>query len=805
MTAEIISEDPKVVRLKVFKGWLVCTDAGDTSYIPDPNFEWVLTQPAPPNVPPQVTLSLKSVSGVAPGSATLLAAVADIDGFVTKVDFFDGATLLGSVTSAPWELPLTNLMDGNYHFSALALDDDGAVTPSTVVDLIVVKPNVAPTITLAASALDTITPGGLMLNAVASDSDGLVKEVRFYSGATLIKTATQPPYTVTVAGLTAGAFAFTAVAEDNQGLMKTSNAVSLTVADPVNLPPTISLASSNPDLITPGGITLTATANDDIAVANVKFYQNGVLLGMTTAAPHTLNVLALTANNYSFTATATDSQGLVTTSNAVPLVVADPVVVPPVVPAPAGQLGTNLIELTDWQDNPIANICKAARDWISTDGTAWSDTRALDLDANGYIKSLQVGQKARLLMFWDHKAGDHATGEYTFTYTGTGTFTFPFGATVIASSPGLIRLNVVDGGLCLLLNTVDPANYPKNFKIIRKANVSQVLDDAFLANTAHYSTFRFMDWQQTNKVTVASVASVPGPDKLSYANGVSPELIADVANAANKNVWVCMPHLASDAYIKSFAERLKAALLTHLKVYVAWSNECWNSVFPQAVYTQDQGLALGLSTDRYLAGALFAARKTAQTGAIFKAVFADNPARVVTVMEYMAVNSWFTDQMLKFESTASKIDMVAIAPYFGGNYDDNTAVATMTLPQLLAGLKTSITTSISWVTAHKTLMAAYPKLKLSFYECGQHLVTAGALMNNAAAEKLFNDANGDVEMGNLYKTYLDACKAAGTDLMCHFTHCSTWTKWGYWGSMKNRLDVSQAKLLALKAWAAANK
>src|SRR2546430_16998225 len=69
-------------------------------------------------------------------------------------------------------------------------------------------------------------------------------------------------------------------------------------------------------------------------------------------------------------------------------------------------IGTNLPRIDDWgTEFPFTDVFKASRDWFSGEQSptrwVWADQRALDLDARGWVRSLQPGQVARTLMFWD--------------------------------------------------------------------------------------------------------------------------------------------------------------------------------------------------------------------------------------------------------------------------------------------------------------------------------------------------------------------------------------------------------------------
>ena len=96
------------------------------------------------NVPPSVAITspTNGATFAAPWSGTIRAAVSDSDGTVSKVDFFAGATRLGTVAN-PSTTPTftaTNLTAGNYTLTAVATDNGGASTTSSNVLVMVVAP-----------------------------------------------------------------------------------------------------------------------------------------------------------------------------------------------------------------------------------------------------------------------------------------------------------------------------------------------------------------------------------------------------------------------------------------------------------------------------------------------------------------------------------------------------------------------------------------------------------------------------------------------------------------------------------------
>jgi chitinase len=58
------------------------------------------------------------------------ASAADSDGTVAKVDFFAGATPIGTATSAPYSVSWSNVAAGAYSLTAVATDNAGARAPA---------------------------------------------------------------------------------------------------------------------------------------------------------------------------------------------------------------------------------------------------------------------------------------------------------------------------------------------------------------------------------------------------------------------------------------------------------------------------------------------------------------------------------------------------------------------------------------------------------------------------------------------------------------------------------------------------
>jgi regulation of enolase protein 1 (concanavalin A-like superfamily) len=106
-------------------------------------------------------------------------------------------------------------------------------------------PNAPPTVSLTApTAGQAFTaPATIALAAAASDSDGTVARVEFYSGTSLLGTDTAAPYQASWSNVAAGSYTLTAVAIDNAGASVTSAPVSITVST-APAQPTLAISAS---------------------------------------------------------------------------------------------------------------------------------------------------------------------------------------------------------------------------------------------------------------------------------------------------------------------------------------------------------------------------------------------------------------------------------------------------------------------------------------------------------------------------------------------------------------------------------
>jgi len=102
---------------------------GTTQTGPPPTTTSSATPPV--NRPPRVSLSVPPGPFTAPATILLQATATDPDAgdSVTKVDFFDGSTVIGTDTTSPYSFNWTNVAAGTHDLRAIATDTHGATNP----------------------------------------------------------------------------------------------------------------------------------------------------------------------------------------------------------------------------------------------------------------------------------------------------------------------------------------------------------------------------------------------------------------------------------------------------------------------------------------------------------------------------------------------------------------------------------------------------------------------------------------------------------------------------------------------------
>ena len=147
---------------------------------------------------------------------------------------------------------------------------------------VITPPNTPPTVSISSPANNATFVAGnaITINANASDTDGTVSRVEFFSGNTKLGEDLSAPHSYVWNNVAAGTYTLTARATDNNGATTTSAPITVTV-NSANTPPVISLTGPNNSALFPTGSTVTITANASDAggtVSKVEFFSGSTKL-----------------------------------------------------------------------------------------------------------------------------------------------------------------------------------------------------------------------------------------------------------------------------------------------------------------------------------------------------------------------------------------------------------------------------------------------------------------------------------------------------------------------------------------------
>ncbi|MCB9634683.1 MAG: hypothetical protein H6721_21360 [Sandaracinus sp.] len=532
-------------------------------------------------------------------------------------------------------------------------------------------------------------------------------------------------------------------------------------------------------------------------------------------------------------------------------------------------IGTNLGPIT-WSSHayPFVDVMHQSDPFWSGTRDDWNDGRPLQKDAHGWVTSLASGQVARSFVV----GGDdphHPSGRYVVRHEGKGRLVFRGGVRgepVESQVDGETRIEVevqAPDGLWLEIHEIDRSDPMRNIRVYlpggRCAEDAQKACQAdgectdrcvpfeenadeqpfhptFLSELAPFGVLRFMDWQRTNRMRgdtdpnwsfwpVREWSGYPGRDVTTWSP-TPVDVMVDLANELDADPWFCIPHLASDDFVRQFASRLRERLEPERTVYVEYTNEYWNDIFeqhqvinglgcarwaedPRAECDPDGNGVLCEYTEwndtqiRCLAyGERYFAVRTAEVAAIFDEVFGESARqRVVRVlgMQIGAVGHrgapMLRQEWRDGEAVHRRIDAVAVAPYFGGgetfeNVDDAFRVIGEETHRAPAGTYRLISggPDAEWGGVYKWIgddVAALrteedlAHIRLVAYEGGQHIVP----YETGPRHERYLAINRDPRMKELYLQYLGLwAELTGGSVFVHYNSPSAWSQFGYWGS-----------------------
>lgn len=460
----------------------------------------------------------------------------------------------------------------------------------------------------------------------------------------------------------------------------------------------------------------------------------------------------------------------------------------PVVPSP---LGTNIDAPSYWSTQlPFIDLFKYSKPWVSGDSANWDNGNPIATDSNGWVTAIAPGQIVRTIMLDGQPAS--TAGRYVMTWDGSGTFSAAGGCSLAPGETSANRAVLdVTGKVMLYFTDTDPVDYMRNIRVVQETYESvppsDIWNPEFLASLGDESCLRFMDMCRTNGSVVATWADRPKVDDCRYTSnkGMPYELAIEMANTTSKDAWICVPHLATDAFVTSLADMVRDNLHPSLKCYVEYSNEVWNGIFDQATYAESMGVAQSLGSSPFQSRLRYYSRRSVEIFTLFTDSYglAD---RLVRVISSQAGNAWTAEQVLSFEDAYLSCDALAIAPYFGpsinsGNVAQFISMTPNDLLDYVEANSMSIATTRMVNNAAKANEYGVPMIA---YEGGQHIVGFVSAANRDQITNLISEANRSPRMEGIYDGYLDSWRQSGGQLFMHYTKCGRYSQYGCWGSIE---------------------
>jgi sulfur relay (sulfurtransferase) complex TusBCD TusD component (DsrE family) len=212
--------------------YFVVTDYNAARVESIPSNEVAYTVPVTSTPTVALTSPANGSAYTAPATISLAASVTANGHTITKVQFYNGATLLGEDTSTPYSFTWISVSVGSYSLTARAVYDAGSTVNSTPVSVTV--STLLPTVALTSPANGSAYPAPATINLAASvTANGhTITKVQFYNSAALLGEDASTPYNFTWSSVSAGSYGLKARVVYDTGSTADSAPANVTVSNP---------------------------------------------------------------------------------------------------------------------------------------------------------------------------------------------------------------------------------------------------------------------------------------------------------------------------------------------------------------------------------------------------------------------------------------------------------------------------------------------------------------------------------------------------------------------------------------------
>jgi hypothetical protein len=367
-------------------------------------------------------------------------------------------------------------------------------------------------------------------------------------------------------------------------------------------------------------------------------------------------------------------------------------------------------------------------------------------------------------------------------------------------------------GLTLRIEADDPANASLKLTDVKVYQekysdliaMGERFDPKWFQAVDDYRVLRTHDWQGTNysKVTdwTLNDQTADQPFWTSSRAGVPYENLVRIANETRSDLWINIPHMATDDYMRKAAAYVKDNLAKDLRVYVEYTNEYWTTIFDQHPYLVQKGQEK-FGTAPFSLAQAYGARASEMTQ-IFKEVFGAEQARLyptVTVDDQFFTTqealTMLTTPAYVAQGGKSPLDAgirhIATDGYFTWYTPDPNMEAILDgwIAQGDAGYKKAvdylvdqINTDLAPNWAKGRALADQYGLSFGVYEGGALLINGQNLPTQDPKYTEFNErVQISPEMKRAYEVALKQWEKYGSESFAWYSDTGRWGPWGDYG------------------------
>ena len=520
-------------------------------------------------------------------------------------------------------------------------------------------------------------------------------------------------------------------------------------------------------------------------------------------------------------------------------------------------IGMNLSGVSDYDPGfPFRNLMLGARIWQTRNEFGpgpWNTEQAefFEYDADGYPLEVPLqtpGGKGYPQQVFTLLPNMLTPGRYVLYYDGEGSFTAFMGTRIVTEEKGRVVLQMshkeglVEG---LAIRRSKRGNHVRNIRILAlKDDPATLAEQPFrrelLDFCKPFHALRFMDWLGTSDAIedewsgrrrpsfytmITTRGDADGfwgppltPFQKMYAGGVAHELVIQLANMLKIDPWICLPHRATDDYIRRCSALYREKLDPDRRVYVEYSNELWNFQYVQAIWmlkSEFAGAAVearGLPAWEMKDGKRVGTQHPERIGALFARAYrlwleewrGRDRARVTTICAVQGPWVDVSRRIIEWCHREGVGDAVSGAGYFGPDAEVykrwESRGAALTAEEVLADMRDVIAAQGRTDSTLYQIVQIARRHGMSFnnYEGGQHIQPQG--QEEKPYMPALKAAQTHPAMYDLYVENLRQQRRLGSDLFCAYSSIGRQgMRWGSWGAKDSYAtpDSASPKLRAL--------